>query len=128
MSCYFLTSLRIISSNSLKNLVMMKSTQFTSNFNFWLILTPSSFNSIKLLVISNWNRLVNDITNRVDHTKQYYKQSFFLIFNLLLFFLYSFLLSKLLLAWIIFIGFLFGFDGFSDFIPFFVEHIALISN
>ena len=128
MSCNFLPSFGIVSCYSLKNLVVVESTKFACNFYPRFVLTPNSFNSIKLFIIGNWDRVMNYISNCINHPEQNDQQSFLIILNFLLLLFNLLLFRKFFLAWIIFIGLFFCFNSISNLIPLFVKHIALISN
>lgn len=106
---------------------MMESTPFSSHFNL-LRLSPSSQYLIVILIIANWNRVMDDITDQVDLSINLFQQRDLLFLNGFLLSFVFILFLDLLFTRVRFIGFLFVFDNFPDVIPFFLQAVERISH
>jgi hypothetical protein len=98
---------------------MVKPTSFTSHFNLPR-LSPSSQYLIVILIIADWNRIMDDVTDQVDLSINFFQQCDLLFLNGFLLSFVFILFLDLLFTRVRFIGFLFVFDNFPDVIPFFL--------
>lgn len=107
--------------------MVVKTSSLVSDFNVRNF-TPGSNNLVVIFVVINWNRIMNDVADLVDLNVDFFQDFSFFFFCLFLSLLIFRLELKLLFAFIFLVGFLFTFDLFLSFVPFFLEAVKIESH
>lgn len=97
--------------------MMVESTSFIGDLDVW-DLAPSFDDNVVILVVVDWDRVVNDVTDLVDFAVDFGQEFGFTGFCLFLFFFVFCFELELLFALVFLVGFFFIFDDVLDIVPF----------
>lgn len=122
MSCDLLSSFWVISSQSLKNFMMIQASSLVGDLNVGN-LTPSGDDFIVVLVVENGNWIMNNVSNWIDKLIDLSQQHSFILLNTLLLLLILILEFDLLSTGIFLVGFLLVPDDLADIVPFLLEWV-----
>lgn len=128
MASNFLTSLWIIASDSCQNLMMVESSQLTSNFDSRNIFSPCFDNIIFLLILEGRDTFMDDVSDGIDQRVDDGLELFLFLLNLSLLEFINLFELELLRAGVVLICFFLILDCLSNLVPFFAEHVELIPN